>query len=200
MTRSRAILAATSIAAAAVLLVAGCDDDPPATPSPEPTAAGSSAEPSESPSPTSTAVVVAPERPKEMDDDGAEGAEAAAVYFLELDDDIMKTGDTTEWEAMSLEGCDRCSARLEQAQGIARRSETWNGGEIQARVLHTYEQDPATGVWPIDVEVRVAPVEVTDKDGKVVFAEDANVAESRIEMTRQDGRWVVVGVGDIPGS
>ncbi|MFD6176388.1 MULTISPECIES: DUF6318 family protein [unclassified Isoptericola] len=200
MTRNRAILAATSIAAAAALLVAGCDSDQPADPSPEPTQTSASPETPASPTPSPTPTVKAPERPKAMDDDGPAGAEAAAVYFLELDDYIMKTGDTAEWEAMSLKSCDRCSARLEQAQGIANRGEAWKGGEIRAQVLHTYEQDLATGVWPVDVEVKVAPVELTDKDGKVVFSEGANRAKSRIEMTRQDNRWVVLGVGDIPGS
>ena len=200
MTRSRAILAATSIAAAAVLLVAGCDDDPPATPSPEPTATGSSAETSASPSPTTTAVVVAPERPKEMDDDGPAGAEAAAVYFLELDDYIMKTGNTAEWEAMSGKSCEHCSARLDQARDIAKQDAVWVGGETQARVLHTYEQDAATGIWPIDVEIQVAPVTVQDASGTQIFDDPARKADLRVEVARQDDGWIVVGVANKPES
>lgn len=192
MTRSRAILAATSIAAAAALLVAGCDDDPPATPTPEPTAA--SASPSASPSPSATAVVVAPERPKEMDDDGPAGAEAAAVYFLELDDYIMKTGDTAEWESMSGKACGFCDARLDQARTIAKRGDDFEGGETQARVLHTYEQDAATGIWPIDVETSEEPWTITDSDGEEIASEKAVVATSRVEMARKSDAWVVVGV------
>ena len=200
MTRSRAILAATSIAAAAVLLVAGCDDDPPATPSAEPTASSSSAEASASPSPTSTAVVVAPERPKEMDDDGPAGAEAAAVYFLELDDYIMKTNDTAEWEAMSQESCEYCTDRLDQAHLIAERGDMFEGGEAQIRVLHTYEQDEATGIWPIDVEIKEARSRITDANGSVVFEQDPQTTTARVEVARGNGQWTIVGVPDVPES
>ncbi|MFE5339995.1 DUF6318 family protein [Isoptericola sp. NPDC056578] len=192
MTRSRAILAATSIAAAAVLLVAGCDDDPPATPSAEPTATDVS--PSASPSPSSSAVVVAPERPKKMDDDGPAGAEAAAVYFLELDDYIMKTGDTAEWEAMSGKACGFCDARLEQAQTIAKRGDRFEGGATRARALHTYEQDAVTGIWPVDVETREDPWTITDSNGEELASDKAVVAKSRVEVARRSSDWIVVGV------
>lgn len=194
MTRSRAILAAASIAAATTLLVAACDADPPTTPSPEPTTTSSSAEASPSPSATSTAVVLAPERPKEMDDDGPAGAEAAAVYFLELDPYIMKTGNTAEYEAMSNKSCTHCSARVDQAEEIAERGDQWNGGDVDARVLHTYEQEATTAIWPIDVEVRTAPVSVLDTSGTEVFSDVAGTTESRIEMARHDGQWVVIEV------
>jgi len=196
MTRSRAILAATSIAAAAVLLVAGCDDDPPATPSPEPTGTGAS--PESSPSPSSTAVVVAPERPKEMDDDGPAGAEAAAVYFLELDDYIMKTGDTAEWEAMSVKSCEYCANRLDQSREIADRGDKFSGGAAIATVLHTFEQDAATGIWPIDVQVKAASATVKDSAGDVIFQSKENTGELRMEMAQREGEWVVVGVADVP--
>ncbi|CAM3466279.1 DUF6318 family protein [Isoptericola cucumis] len=199
MTRARAILAATSIASAAALLVAGCGDDTPATPSPEPTATAS-ADASPSPSPTSTSVVVAPERPQAMDDDGPAGAEAAAVYFLELDDYIMKTGDTAEWEAMSHKSCGYCTNRLDQANLIAERGDTFEGGEARIRILHTYEQDAATGIWPIDVEIKESRSTITDVKGKVVFEQPAQTSTARVETTRSDGRWVIVGVPDIPES
>ena len=198
MTRSRAILAATSIAAAAALLVAGCDDDPPATPSPEPTAASES--PSASPSPSATAVVVAPERPKAMDDDGPAGAEAAAVYFLELDGYIMKTGDTAEWKAMSLKSCEFCANRLDQADEITANDLTWAGGNVTARVTHTYEQDPPTGAWPIDVDVKVEPATVTDEKGAEVLSDKGGEQKYRVEIALKDGAWSVIGVADQPES
>jgi len=199
MTRTRAILAATSIATAAALAVAACDGgDPPASPSPEPSA--SSAAPSTSASPSATSVIVPPERPKSMDDDGPAGAEAAAVYFLELDDYIMKTGDTAEWEAMSHKSCEYCANRLDQARQIAERGDTFEGGEAQIRVLHTYEQDAATGIWPIDVEIKEARSTITDAEGEVVFEQEALTSTARVEASRSDDRWVIVGVPDIPES
>ncbi|MEN5072830.1 DUF6318 family protein [Isoptericola cucumis] len=190
MTRSRAILAATI--AAAALLVAGCDSASPTTPSPEPTTIdpGTDAAPSASPS----AVVVKPDRPAELDDDGPAGAEAAAVYFLELDDYIMKTGDTKGWEAMSGKACGFCDARLEQARTIAKRGDVFEGGNTEVRVLHTYEQDAATGIWPIDVETREQAWHITDADGKEIASQKAVVATSRVEVAQTSGEWVIVGV------
>ena len=197
MTRNRAILAAASITAA--LLLAGCgDDDPPPAPSPEPRAASSS--PSTSPSPSSTAVVVAPERPEEMDDDGPAGAEAAAVYFLELDDYIMKTGDTAEWEAMSHKSCGYCANRLEQARQIADRGDIFSGGEATVRVVETYEQDGATGLWPLDVSVREKASTITDALGTTLFEQDATEEVSRVEVAQSDGDWVIVTVAAVPES
>ncbi|MGF0115015.1 DUF6318 family protein [Promicromonospora sp. Marseille-Q5078] len=194
MTRTRAILAATSIAAAAALLAAGCDDAAPATPSPEPTATSASTDASASPSPSSTAVVVAPERPKEMDDDGPAGAEAAAVYFLELDDYIMKTNDTAEWEAMSGKACGFCDDRLDQARTIADRGDVFEGGSTTVKILHTYEQDAATGIWPIDVETSEKPWTITDSNGEEIASQAAVVAKSRVEVAQKSGDWVIVGV------
>lgn len=196
MTRSRAILAATSIAAAAVLLVAGCDDDPPATPSPEPTATGSSAEAPASPSPTSTAVVVAPERPKEMDDDGFEGAEAAALYFMELDDYIMRGGDTTEYEAMSLDSCGFCTKRLDQAQELRDKNYNWAGTQTKPRVTHTYEQDEPTGIWPVDVEV-TQTIKVLDSSGTTISESNTEKRNLAFEVGKNNDQWVIVEVGPV---
>jgi len=198
MTRTRAILAATSIAAAAALLVAGCGDDAPATPSPEPTATSASPDASASPSPSSTSVAVAPERPKAMADDGPAGAEAAAVYFLELDDYIMKTGDTAEWEGMSHKSCEYCANRLDQAREIAERGDEFTGGERNVTILHTYEQDATTGIWPIDVRLREGRSSIKSAAGEALFTSDGKAGELRMEMAQRNGNWVVIGVADVP--
>ncbi|MFD6176063.1 MULTISPECIES: DUF6318 family protein [unclassified Isoptericola] len=200
MTRNRAILAATSIAAAAALLVAGCDSDQPADPSPEPTQTSASPTASASPTPSPTPTVKAPERPKAMDDDGPAGAEAAAVYFLELDPYIMKTGDTTEYESMSLKGCKFCANRVDQAREITANDLVWHGGEMAARVTHTYEQDATTGIWPIDIDATIAAVSVTDPSGADVFSDPRTSTKYRVEIARADKQWRIVGIADQPKS
>ncbi|MCA5894362.1 DUF6318 family protein [Isoptericola sp. NEAU-Y5] len=192
MTRSRAIYAAASLAA--VLLVSGCDDDPPVAPTPEPTSHSASPDASPSASPTATAVVVAPERPDAMDDDGADGAEAAAVYFLELDDYMMSTGDTTEWEAMSHKSCQHCANRLKRANEIADEGYTWTSGPTSARVVHTYEQDAATGTWPMDIEVTQGAVTLSASDGSVIYQEDQVTLELGVEIASKNDSWVIVAV------
>ena len=195
MTRSRAILAATI--AAAALLVAGCDSDSPTTPSPEPTTTdpGTDAAPSASPS----AVVVKPDRPAELDDDGPAGAEAAAVYFLELDDYIMKTGDTDEFKAMSQKSCEFCAKRLAQAVEIEDRGYTWKGTQSHPRVIHTYEQDAATGIWPLDVVVSQT-VKIVDSSGDTVHSAAPQKEDLAFEVGRKNGDWIIVEVGRVEGA
>ncbi|MCA5894868.1 DUF6318 family protein [Isoptericola sp. NEAU-Y5] len=195
----RATLAATAVGLAAVLLLAGCGLDGPEPPpaASESTTPGPSlsASPSVSPSPTST--VAPPERPAEMDDDGAAGAEAAAVYFKLLDPYIMKTGDTAEWEAMSHKTCQTCANRLEQSREIAQNGDKFHGGETHVRTLQTYEQDPSTGIWPIDLQVTTGAVEITDPAGETVFSYEKVTYSIRIEMSRVGEDWAVVGVSNL---
>jgi len=189
---------------ATMLALAGCSADDPDSPPPpsssaEASASASSSEPP-SPSPSASSVVVKPERPAEMDDDGAAGAEAAAQYFLQLDSYIQATNDTAEWEAMSHQECDYCTNRLEQAHEIADFGDTYKGGESKVKVLQTYDQDTVSGIWPIDVEITENASRITSNEGEVVFENEANVSTARIEVGRRGGEWVIVGVADIPRS
>ena len=131
-----------------------------------------------------------------MDVDGPAGAEAAAVYFIQLDSYMQATGDTAEFEAMSHSACEFCSERLEQARQIAGLGATFVGGEMAVEILHTYAQDPVTGVWPIDVRVREEPTTVTLPDGEVIFEQERGSFTGTIGLGQRDGDWVVVGLGD----
>jgi hypothetical protein len=144
--------------------------------------------------------VVKPVRPAGLDDESYHGAEAAAIYFLQLDAYMQATGDTTEWEAMSYKTCNFCAARLEQAHQIAEGGYTWTGGEMEASIVHTYEQDAITGIWPMDVRITQASASVHDGTGRSVKEIDQNIGDRRVEVVRVNGRWVIVGVADMPGS
>jgi hypothetical protein len=132
-----------------------------------------------------------------MDDDGPKGAEAAAVYFLELDPYIQSTGDTQDWDSMSHPKCKFCANRSEQARQIADGGYRFNGGEVRATVSHTYAQDTATGIWPIDIDVTIAPTTITDSSGTDTFSEVALSSRERVEMLWQSDGWSVIGVGVI---
>jgi hypothetical protein len=192
---------ASGAVALVALLLAGCTGPAPAPTDPGTTAqATSSPSPSaaeSSPAPSPTPVVVAPERPAAMDDDGYEGAQAAATYFQLLDTYMMKTGDTAEWEAMSHEECSTCANRLEQARAIAENGDVFEGGETTVRVLHTYEQDEPTGIWPLDVEVATERATITAPDGEVLLADEATTFRDRMEVARHGEQWVVVGIAPL---
>jgi hypothetical protein len=187
----------------AILLLAGCTT--PTTPggtgqSPTPEATVEAApSPSASPITSPEPVVIAPQRPAAMDDDGYEGAAAAAEYFLTLDDYIMKTGDTAEFEAMSHKTCDYCTKRLEQAREIADAGHVWTSGDTRVTTKHVYEQDIATGLWPMDVTVSQGAVELNTSTGDPVYAADAENLLLGVEVLRSDDRWLIVEVGDVNG-
>lgn len=189
------------VAVGALLAAAGCAPDDGAAgqgASHGASSVGPSGAGSPTPSPAASRVVVKPARPASMDDDGAVGAQAAAVYFLELDSYMQAGGDTAEWEAMSHATCDFCADRLKQAERIKSGGYTWTGGEITITITHAYAQDGPTGIWPIDIMVKSTPAAVTDSAGATVSKFPASTEPRRVEVARRNGQWTVVELGAIP--
>jgi hypothetical protein len=194
----RRVLAAGALVATG-LLVAGCTADEPAEP--EPSTSTAEAEPTETPEPTPTDTGPAkPERPAAMEQEDAEGAAAAAEYFIEQYDYVMITGDTAEWEAMSHETCGWCAGSIEQAREIAKRDATYEGGTISATIPDPdfYVRDEATGIYPLDVEMDEAATTITDPSGDVLYSADQSVRVNRVEVGRANGSWVIVEIAAKP--
>lgn len=160
------------------------------TPTGDPTPTASA-----SPSPS---VPAEPERPAAMSREDAEGAAAAAEYFIELYPYVMATGDTEEFEAMSHRACGFCDDALEQAEKIRLRNETWTGGEIRSALLETYKRDELTGIYPIDFEVEQDAAQIVDSEGAVVFEGENERATYRVEMGWKRSAWVVVEIAPGP--
>jgi hypothetical protein len=150
---------------------------------------------SASPSPS---VPTTPERPEAMEREDAEGAAAAAEYFIELYPYVMATGDTGEFEAMSHRACGFCDDALEQAKKIRIRHETWSGGEIRTVLLETYVRDEITGVYPLDFEVEQDAARITDAEGTTVFEGEDERSTYRVELGRTSDKWVVVEIAPGP--
>ena len=155
-------------------------------------------ETSASPSPSVSSVLTKPERPDAMEREDAEGAAAAAEYFIELYPYVMATGDTEEFEAMSHRACGFCDDALEQAEKIHTRHETWSGGEIEGVLLETYAQDEITGVYPLDFQVQQDAARITDAEGVTVFEGKDERATYRVELGRMGGNWIVVEIASGP--
>nr|WP_146177626.1 DUF6318 family protein [Sphaerisporangium cinnabarinum] len=196
--RRRAL--ALGVVVTAGCLVAGCTGggDPAPSPPVETSTEPSVTEPPE-PEPTTTGPPK-PERPAAMERDDAEGAAAAAEYFLELYPYVMATGDTAEWEAMSHSQCDTCSDFLEQARTISLRDDLFSGGRVVATVDEPgrYVRDEATGLQPLDLTFEQEPISILDKDGTEVFSTSIESDTRRVEMGTLDGEWVVVTIGEMP--
>lgn len=194
MSRPTVRFVAATIGVLVAASTAGCQSG-----APEPHAASPSVsviQPTAEPSPRPSRVVVAPERPATMGDDGAAGAAATAKYFIELDSYMQATGDTAEWETLSHPACEYCSTRLAQARTIVANDDAYDGGHANVEVLQIYEQDPATGVWPVDVRVHEGATTITRSDGGVAFSHDEYVYTATVGVGRRDGEWVVTELGN----
>ena len=128
------------------LALGGCTGDP----GPGPTgSASTSASPTAAASPSPTPIV-APVRPAEMERSDEVGALAAAEYFMELYAYTFRTGDLTEWNAVSGQTCGFCSnarAEVERVYGAGGR---FVGGGLEdldeVRVVGVDEQLVVFGV------------------------------------------------------
>ncbi len=199
--------ARTCAAAVAALLTAGlltaCSDsespqgDPPSsttatTPETGDTDATSSPDPSEPD-------VDKPERPAAMDKKNADGAAAAAEYFITLYPFVMTSGDTSTWKAMSFKTCGFCETSIEQAERIRDKGYTWSGGEItRFDVDTTYDRDEATGIYPFDAHIVQNAGHIEDASGNAVFDGETTDDLYRVEVGYIDGDWVVVEIAEKP--
>lgn len=108
--RRRVGVALAIVVGLAVGPTVGCTPDPGPTPSTSPSAVDSPS-PTVTPTPTPTPdASVKPERPAAMDEVSAAGAEAVAVYFLQLYAYVYATNDLTEWRALSHPECIFCAS------------------------------------------------------------------------------------------
>ncbi|MFD7021668.1 DUF6318 family protein [Promicromonospora sukumoe] len=188
-------LRAIGVIATAGLVLSACTGSPPdpevsASPSNDPTPAVSASLSPEAPA--------KPERPEAMKRKDAEGAAAAAEYFIELYPYVMSTGDTEEFEAMSHRACGFCADALADIARFQARSQSYVGGEASGTVLTTYERDNLTGIYPLDLSIEQAASRVTDSAGAEISSASESTSEVRVEIGRRDGGWIVVEVASVP--
>ncbi|MHA7132789.1 DUF6318 family protein [Oerskovia turbata] len=190
----RLTLAPVALGLVAALL-AGCSGA--REPAPAPPVTAEKPSPTPTPPPTGPAK---PERPAAMDKDDAEGAAAAAEYFIELYPYVMTTGDTSDWEAMSHAECGSCSDLIGDAKSIVTRGDIFVGGEVEASIddPYYYVRDEQTGIYPLDLRVEQSATTITDKSGAELMSSGDEKSDRRIEMGRLEGNWIVVGIAEIP--
>ncbi|QJW36590.1 DUF6318 family protein [Cellulosimicrobium protaetiae] len=181
-------------------MVAGCTGggEPGPSPSVDDPVVPSPAE-SETPEPSAAETgPVKPERPAAMDRDDAEGAAAAAKYFLELYPYVMTSSDTAEWEAMSHQECGYCSNALASATWLADNAATFVGGGTTVQVLESYGRDTETGIYPLDVASTQEAITVSGAGGEAIDNVPKSDSKFRVEVGRNSGAWVVVEVAPLP--
>ncbi|MEN5075167.1 DUF6318 family protein [Isoptericola cucumis] len=167
---------------------------------PGPTTTAPPDETSASPTPSATEDgVEKPERPAAMDKKNADGAAAAAEYYISLYPYVMTTGDTSTWKAMSFKTCGFCKSSIDQAERINDEKFVWSGGEItQFDVATEYARDEATGIYPFDARITQNAGHIRDGSGEAVFDGKATDDLYRIEVGNIDGDWTIVEIAKKP--
>jgi Family of unknown function (DUF6318) len=182
--------------ALAVGVVAGCSGGG-AKPGPSATTASSAPTASLSPTPTSSPTPdasIKPVRPAAMDQVSAAGAEAVAVYFLNLYPYVYASNDLTEWKALSHADCVFCASvtsHVGEQVAAGTRSE---GGLVTISTVRSTVINPGRW-WSVDVELTQATSSTVDGTGKVV--EDFPVVKAytmNLAVVYETDHWVVRGL------
>ncbi|MBD5785079.1 hypothetical protein IF650_02695 [Cellulosimicrobium terreum] len=195
--RARRRVVAAGVVVAVGLVVGGCTGEEPTEPDPSTSTVEAEPEPTEEPEPTPTETGPAkPERPAAMEKDDAEGAAAAAMYFMELVPRSLQSQDSSELKMMSHESCGFCDSTLENIEWLVDNDGTYAGGELEIEIddPNRYVRDEATGIFPFDATINQERIEVADGDSHEVSTVEKKTWEARIEVGRQDGDWVIVEV------
>ncbi|UZN03033.1 DUF6318 family protein [Cellulomonas sp. S1-8] len=184
----------TVVVVVAAGLMTGCTADaaPVATASAEPSVTASES-PTATPTPTPTVdVTVPPERPEAMGTASADGAAAAASYFISLFPYINATGDLTEWDALASPECDFCAGVRANVTDLHSRGHR-NIGD--AEILASTGTEVDAGRWySARLHVVIAASVDLDRDGAIVDEHPEENREIDVVMTWSDG-WTIDEVG-----
>jgi len=126
-----------------------------------------------------------------MDEVSAAGAEAVAVYFLQLYPYVYATNDLTEWRALSHPECVFCASvitNVEEQIATQRRS---TGGLVAIATVASTEVDPGKW-WSVDVDLTQDPSLTYDAAGAVVDEVPETVAyHMDIAVIREGDVWLI---------
>lgn len=138
------------------------------------------------PSPTT-----APERPAQMDQQTAEGAQAALRYMLEVYAYMMATGDTAAWTAGVDPTCQVCVQFIANAEQLHAQGGYGAGGEftVTATSFEGSGEPPASGVATADFH-QAAQV-IVDDPTKEPLAEPEVTARIQARMAWDGEGWRV---------
>ncbi|MGM7424065.1 DUF6318 family protein [Cellulosimicrobium sp. CpK407] len=176
-------------------VVAGCTGGGGPGPSPsvdEPVVSS----PSESPAPTPGETgPVKPERPAAMDRDDAEGAAAAAEYFLSLYAYVLATGDTAEWDAMTwAETCTFCTSVRDRASDVRANDDSFTGAGIEVTNPNVGAYDDFVGGFPVLFDFVQSPHKRVAVDGSIVSEDQGASGRLQIDMKHLADGWLVLAV------
>lgn len=140
-----------------------------------------------------------PERPAAMEQETVDGAIAAAKYFMELMPYALGTGDTTEWDSMSLDGCEFCESIRSMASGVNEGDGFATGGEIEIYSEDgggPYEDSMFEGenIYIVALGLTIGEMELHYQDGTVDNYVADDRPDFRLSLLWRNESWRVTGV------
>ncbi|WP_279536519.1 DUF6318 family protein [Cellulomonas shaoxiangyii] len=173
-------------------LATGCTD-PASPPVPTSSTTPSSAVSSPAPtaSPTST-VSTPPARPDAMTSPTADGAAAAATYFMAVYSYMYATADVAAWEQLSSPTCDFCIGRRDDATRMAGSGARTEGEPVAVLTSSGVEIDPDRW-FSATLSIDEPPSEEVAEDGTVVSSSAGGTYELYFALS-WDGDWTVEAV------
>lgn len=178
----------------AVGLLAACAGSPEVEPSAPPTQAEATPSPTPTPTPTAAPETIPPERPAAMDEISTEGAEAVARYFLSLHMYAYRTGDLSDWRALSAPECAFCSSVADGVEAAIVSEQRAEGGEFTVNSTSTTVIDDGSR-FSVELRGQQEPWAFFESDGTI--SEQSTVAVPHVFLValRHDGAgWLVLGV------
>ncbi len=184
-----------AVVAAIAFVTSGCATDaeptddatsqPPVTATPTPAL-------SPTPSPSAD-VTVPPVRPEAMATPSADGAAAAASYFISLYPYVYATGDLTTWNELSAPDCVFCSSTRDGATTVQQNEGRVEGGSMTVESASGTEID--AGNWySATVIATEAPSAEYDTTGTLLEESLGGTYQFSMALTFMSGSWRIDAV------
>lgn len=178
------------------VLVAGCTGratpSEPSAPSPS-VSVGTTSTPTPTPTPD---LSTPPARPEAMATPSAEGAAAAASYFISLYPYVYVTGDFSEWDALSAPECEFCSNTKSDVQRMFAAGNRTTGAPVEIVSSEGIELSDLEW-YSAKLRVRQAEGAELDPTGSPVSTNPAALFDFDVAMTWSDG-WRIDSIGIVP--
>ena len=183
----RATIAVAAVAA--LVLVTGCGTADPG-PTGSPTESVSVA-----PSPTPTETPLAePTQPPEMERDDEVGAVAAAEYFMELYEYVLKTGDDEAWSLASGDECAFCSGL---SDAVSARYADDGRFERESPAVYAdfsiVSHDDVAGIYRVELTFSSIGVTSVDEDGTIASTAGPEQGTLTLGVIPAARGWVLLG-------